>query len=168
MRAGQQLNKPKIICRAPLKVSRRLLTGRASFRQRLVAGVVFLLLAAFFGVLALAGHYKIGLWPFPCGFKQRYNLPCPGCGITTSVVAFAQGKIFEAFYIQPAAALLCCILVVAAFLAFLMAVFGVYFSFINRFFAEVKVRYIVLALIVIIAAGWAVTLARAIAANSQG
>jgi hypothetical protein len=155
MRAGQQLNKPKIIC-------------RASFRQRLVAGVVFLLLAAFFGVLALAGHYKIGLWPFPCGFKQRYNLPCPGCGITTSVVAFAQGKIFEAFYIQPAAALLCCILVVAAFLAFLIAVFGVYFSFINRFFAEVKVRYIVLALIVIIAAGWAVTLARAIAANSQG
>jgi hypothetical protein len=154
MRAGQQLNKPKIIC-------------RASFRQRLVAGVVFLVVAAFFGVLALAGHYKIGLWPFPCGFKQRYNLPCPGCGIITSVVAFAQGKIFEAFYIQPAAALLCCILVVAAFLAFLMAVFGVYFSFINRFFAEVKVRYIILALIIIIAAGWAVTLARAIAASSQ-
>ena len=155
MGAGQQLNKPKIIC-------------RASFRQRLVAGVVFLVVAAFFGVLVLAGHYKIGLWPFPCGFKQRYNLSCPGCGITTSVVAFAQGKIFEAFYIQPAAALLCCILVVTAFLAFLMAVFGVYFSFINRFFAEVKVRYIILALIIIIAAGWAVTLARAIAASNQG
>jgi len=155
MRAGQQLSKPKIIC-------------RASFRQRLVAGVVFLVVAAFFGVLALAGHYKIGLWPFPCGFKQRYNLPCPGCGITTSAVAFAQGKIFEAFYIQPAAALLCCILVVAAFLVFVIAVFGVYFSFINRFFAEVKVRYIVLALIVIIAAGWAVTLARAVAASNQG
>ena len=154
MGAGQQLNKPKIIC-------------RASFRQRLVAGVVFLVVAGCFGLLWLVGHYKIDLWPFPCGFKQRYNLPCPGCGITTSVVAFAQGKIFEAFYIQPAAALLCCILVVAAFLAFLIAVFGVYFSFINRFFAEVKVRYIILALIIIIAAGWAVTLARAIAASNQ-
>jgi hypothetical protein len=155
MRAGQQLNKPEISC-------------RASFRRRLVAGVVFLSVAGCFGLLWLAGHYKIGLWPFPCGFRQRYDLPCPGCGMTTSVLAFAQGKIFEAFYIQPAAALLCCILVFSAFLAFLMAVFGVYFSFINRFFAEVKVRYIVLTLIVIIAAGWAVTLARVIAANSQG
>ncbi len=81
-------------------------------------------------------------------------------------MAFAQGKIFESFYIQPAAALLCCVLIVVAFLAFLIAVFGVYFSFINRFFAEVKVRYIILALIIIVAAGWAVTLSRALAANN--
>jgi len=79
------------------------------------------------------------------------------------VVAFAQGKIFEAFYIQPAAALLCCVLVVVAFLALLMAVFGVYFGFLERFITEVKVRYIILALVIIIAAGWAVTLARALA-----
>jgi hypothetical protein len=99
MQANQQLNRPKIIC-------------RASFRQRLVAGIVFLVLAASFGLLALAGHYKITLWPFPCGFRQRYNLPCPTCWMTTSVIAFAQGKILESFYIQPAAALLCCLLVV--------------------------------------------------------
>ena len=166
MQISQQLNKVKVLCRAPLKVSRRLLTGRASFRQRLTAGLVFLVLAVFFGFLWLAGHYKIGLWPLPCGFKQRYDLPCPGCGVTTSVMAFAQGKIFESFYIQPAAALLCCVLIVVAFLAFLIAVFGVYFSFINRFFAEVKVRYIILALIIIVAAGWAVTLSRALAANN--
>jgi len=60
---------------------------------------------------------------------------------------------------------LCCVLVVVAFLALFTAVFGVYFSFIKRFFAEVKLRHIILALIVIIAAGWAVTLARALAAN---
>ena len=83
----------------------------------------------------------------------------------TSASAFAQGKILEAFYIQPAAALLCCVLAVSAFLALLMAVFGVYFGFIKRFFTEVKIRYIILALIVIIAAGWAVTLARALAAH---
>jgi hypothetical protein len=152
MQTSQQLNRPKNFC-------------RASSRQRLAAGLVFLVLSASFGVLALAGRYKIALWPFPCGFKQRYSLPCPGCGITTSTIAFTQGKIFEAFYIQPAAALLCCILVVAAFLTFLMAVFGVYFGFLNRFFTEVKIRYIILALIVIIAAGWTVTLSRALAAK---
>ena len=126
------------------------------------------MLAAFFGLFAVAGHYKITLWPFPCGFKQRYNLPCPTCGVTTSVVAFAQGKILESFYIQPAAALLCCVLAVSAFLAFFIAVSGIYFGFLNRFFTEVKIKYIILALIIIVAAGWAVTLARALAANNQG
>ena len=118
--------------------------------------------------LAAAGRIDIGWWlGGPCGFKQRYDLPCPTCGMTASALAFAQGKIFESFYIQPAAALLCCVLAVSAFLAFLIAVFGVYSGFLNRFFTEVKVKYIILALIVIIAAGWAVTLARALAANNQ-
>jgi len=153
MQPSQQLNRPKFF-------------RRASFHRRLTAGVVFLVLASFFGLLAFAGHYKIALWPFPCGFRQNYNLPCPGCGITTSAVAFAQGKIFESFYIQPAAALLCCVLVVVTFLAFLIAVFGVYFGFLERFFAEIKVRHIILAVIIIIAAGWAVTLSRALAAGN--
>ena len=82
--------------------------------------------------------------------------------MTTSAVTFVQGKIFESFYIQPAAALLCCVLAVMAFLALLTAGFGVYFSFVKRFFAKVKTRYIILTLIIIIAAGWAVTLTRAI------
>jgi hypothetical protein len=155
MQASQQLKKVKILC-------------RASPRQRLVAGLVFLMLAAFFGLFALVGHYKITLWPFPCGFRQRYNLPCPTCGVTTSVIAFAQGKILESFYIQPAAALLCCVLAVSAFLAFFIAVSGIYFSFLHRFFTEVKIKYIILALIIIVAVGWAVTLARALAANKQG
>ena len=153
MQASQQLNKLKII-------------QRASFRQRLTAGLVFLVVGASFSLFALAAHYKITLWPLPCGFKQRYSLPCPTCGMTTSALAFVQGKIFEAFYIQPAAALLCSILVVVAFLAFIIAVFGVHFSFLKRFFTEVKIKHITLALIVIIVAGWAVTLARVLAANS--
>jgi len=52
-----------------------------------------------------------------------------------------------------------------AFLAFIIAVFGVYFGFLERFFTEVKIKHIVLALVIIIAAGWAVTLARALAAH---
>ncbi len=59
------------------------------------------------------------------------------------------------------------IAVVVAFLALFTAIFGVYFEFIRRFFAQVKIRYIILALLVIIACGWAVTLARALAARGQ-
>ena len=157
MQASQQLNKSKYFCRALL-------------RQRVKAALVFLAVVAFFGLFWLAANGKIdiGRWLVPCGFKQKYGLPCPTCGMTTSVLAFVRGKVFGrdgAFYIQPAAALLCSVLVVVAFLAFLMAVFGVYFGFIKRFFAEAKIKYIILVLIIIIAAGWAVTLARALAAH---
>ncbi len=158
MQASQQLNKSKYF-------------RRASHRQRVKAALVFLAVVAFFGLFWLAANGKIdiGRWLAPCGFKQKYDLPCPTCGITTSVLAFVRGKIFGrdgAFYIQPAAALLCCMFLIIAFLAFLMAVFGVYFGFIKRFFAEAKIKYIILVLIIIIAAGWAVTLARALAAHN--
>jgi hypothetical protein len=39
------------------------------------------------------------------------------------------------------------------------------FRFVERFFAEVRLRYIILAIVIIIAAGWAVTLARALAGD---
>ena len=156
MQTSQQLNRPKILC-------------RASLRQRLTAGGVFLAAAALFGLLHLAAtgrvdmSRRLGL----CGFKQRYDLPCPTCSMTASALAFSQGKIFEAFYLQPTAALLCCVLAISAFLAFITAVFGLYFGFLSRFFNEVKIKYIILALIVIVAAGWVVTLARALAAKNQ-
>ena len=165
MRLSQQLNELKLTCLAPLKVSRRLLTGRASFRQRLAGGCFSLAVVALFVFFSLAGHGEIDLarWLNPCGFKQQYNLPCPTCGMTNSVIAFSKGEILESFHIQPASALLCCILVISAILAFIVAVFGVYFRFLKRFFNEVKVRHLIFALIVIITAGWAVTLARALA-----
>ena len=153
MQASQQLNKSKYFC-------------RASRRQRASSAVILLILLALFGLLWLAANYKISLSPYGCGFKQKYDLPCPTCGMTTSVFKFARGEIFGhngAFYTQPAIALLCSIMVVVAFLAFLIAVLGVYFRFFNRFFTEIKIKHIILALIIIIAAGWAVTLARALA-----
>jgi hypothetical protein len=152
MQASQQLNKPKAY-------------RRASSQERLTAGVVLLAVGALFGLFWASGRYKIKLWPFPCGFKQKYGLPCPGCGVTTSAVTFAQGRILDAFYIQPAGALLCSLLAISAFLAFLVAVFGIYFGFLERFFFKVKLTYIILAFIVVIAAGWVVTLARALAAR---
>lgn len=149
-------------------VGRLLSVSRASSGQRMVAAIICVAIVAFFGLFALAGYYKIdmGWWFGYCGFKQRTGLTCPTCGMTTSTLAFAQGRIFEAFYIQPACGLLCSIMVIVAILAFIIAVFGVYFRFIERFFTEVKLRYIILALVIIIVAGWAVTLARALAANN--
>jgi hypothetical protein len=85
--------------------------------------------------------------------------------MTTSALAFGRGNVFESFYIQPAAALMCSVLVATAFFAFLTSVFGVYFDFLKHFFAEVKVKYIILALAVVVAGGWAVTLTRALAAR---
>jgi len=155
MHASQQLNKPKFFY-------------RASSGQRKVSAIVCLGIIVFFAVFALAGHYKIDMGRLLgyCGFKQRYGLPCPTCGMTTATLAFAQGRILEAFYIQPACGLLCCVIVLAAIMAFIIAVFGVYFRFVERFFEEVKIRYMILALVVIIIAGWAVTFARALVENN--
>jgi len=115
--------------------------------------------------LAASGRIELVRWFGVCGFKQRYGLPCPTCGITTSALAFVQGQVWRAFWIQPAGGLLCCGLVAAAFFAFVTAVFGVYFAFLKHFFARVKVRDVILVLIVVIVAGWAVTLSRALAAG---
>ncbi|MCP4259018.1 MAG: DUF2752 domain-containing protein [Planctomycetes bacterium] len=133
------------------------------------AVIVFLAVVGFFGFFALTGHYNFDLGRVLgyCGFKQKYGLPCPTCGMTTATLAFSQGRIYEAFYIQPACTLLCCTMVLIALLAFLTAVFGKHFRFVERFFNEVKVRYIILSLIIIIAAGWAVTLAWALAESNS-
>lgn len=141
---------------------------RASSGQRMIAAVIVLAVAAFFGAFALAGryHFDIGRLTGYCGFKQAFGLPCPTCGMTTATLAFAQGKVLEAFYIQPACALLCCVIVTAALVALIVAVFGVYSRFVERSFTQIKLKYAILALIIIIAAGWAVTLARALAARS--
>ena len=135
---------------------------RAAYRQRFRAGIVFVVVAGIFLFLALAaaGRIDVELLFGPCGFKQDYDLPCPTCGITTSALAFVRGRIFESFYIQPAGGLFCGILLIAGFLAFLVSVFGVYFKILERFFNEVKIRYIILAIIIIVMAAWAVTLAR--------
>jgi len=127
--------------------------------------LIFLVILGFFVFCHLAGRGIIDIDRIvgPCGFKQRYGLPCPTCGMTSSALAFAQGKIIESFYYQPAGGLFCSALAVTAFLAFLVAVFGVYFRFLRRLFAEVTLVQVILAVITVILAGWAVTFARALA-----
>ena len=142
---------------------------RASKNQRLIAGSVFLgiLFVFLFGHLSASGYFDIGKMFGPCGFKQKYNLPCPTCGMTRSFLAFSKGEIVKSFLLQPAGGLFWVILVLTAFLSLIMCVFGVYFNFINQLLLEVKIRYIILFLIIVIACGWAVTLCRSIAEQSR-
>ncbi len=154
MRINQRFNNSKFFVRIPA-------------RRRFIAACIFLAIVCFFGAFAVAGYGKVdmGRWLGQCGFKQEYSLPCPTCGMTTAVLTFAQGDVIKAFYIQPAAGLLCMLIVAIAVLAFIAAVFGVYFQFVARFFSDIRARHIILALLIIILAGWAVTLARALAAK---
>jgi hypothetical protein len=150
------------------QVSDRKIFEKASARQRVVGLLLFSGVVCFFAVFVLEGAGKLEMdWVFtPCGFKQRFHLPCPACGMTGAVRAFAMGQFAHAFYIQPAGALFCSLLAMAAFLSFIVAACGVYFTFLRRLFAEVEIRYVVLAAIIVLAAGWAVTLARAFAGSN--
>jgi len=141
---------------------------RASARQRKIAALVALSVFALFTGLWLLQRvgFDFGLVFGLCGMKQRTGLPCPTCGMTTCVLAFARGDLLTAFYVQPAGAFLCTLLVVGAFFAFLISVFGVYFSAFDRLFAEIGIRYVIVGLLVILAAGWAVTMARALVAQT--
>jgi len=47
----------------------------------------------------------------------------------------------------------------------MIAVFGVYFSFLDRLFTRVKLRHVIVAAIVVFAFGWMVTMAKALMAR---
>ena len=138
--------------------------------MRVVAAFIFLIITAGFVVLLLEAHGKIrlGFLLGPCGFKQRYNYPCPSCGMTHSAVEFVKGNFYRSFYLQPAGFLLCLVFVISAFFSFIAAVFGIYCSFLRYVFKQSNIKYIVLAVTIILVAGWAVTLARAFVENRTG
>ena len=141
---------------------------KANRRQRLIAGAIFTAIACLFAVLWLGATDRIdlGVVLLPCGFQQKYELPCPTCGFTRSAQAFVRGELAEAFYVQPAAALICCGVAVGGFFALLTAGLGIYWHFFVQFWHNVKKGYIILALIIVIVGGWAVTLARALATSN--
>jgi len=140
----------------------------ASARQRKIAALIVVGVFGLFAGLWLLQRvgFDFGLVFGLCGMKQRTGWPCPTCGMTTCVLAFSRGDLLTAFYVQPAGAFLCTLLVVGAFFAFLTSVFGVYFSAFDRLLAELRFKYVVVGLLVILAAGWAVTMARALAAQT--
>lgn len=139
---------------------------RASISYRIAAGVIFILIASFFTYMFLGAKGTVDLRSRfgVCAFKQTYQLPCPGCGWTTSTLQFVQGQILDSIYTQPAAAVFSLLLTISAVIALLSACLGIRFSFLDRPFGVI-VKYVVIAVIIIIAGGWMVTLARALASN---
>ena len=150
MQTSQHLNKSKYFL-------------KATSRQRGIAAIVCVAITALFVILIFAAKGKIDIGKLlgPCGFRQQYDLPCPTCGITTSSILFVQGRIVESFYTQPVGALLCFLLVISVFLAFFITVSGVYLRFLQRLFAWIKAKYIILAMIILILAVWIVKLIQA-------
>lgn len=44
-------------------------------------------------------HEKLGLRP--CAPMRYWNVPCPGCGVTTSVTLASKGRLVDSFVNQP-------------------------------------------------------------------
>jgi hypothetical protein len=136
---------------------------RLTIQQRLLAALVLPSAAIVFAVLHFAALYKWVFYPFPCGFKVRFGLPCPTCGMTTSVLAFARGEILQSFYIQPATAAFCCIFILMGIFSIAAAICGTDWGIVR----SIKLKYIIVTLIILVAGGWAVTMARAIAGTGH-
>ncbi|NLW83818.1 MAG: DUF2752 domain-containing protein [Phycisphaerae bacterium] len=140
---------------------------KCSPKGRLIAAGVFLAVCGAWAVLWLSAneHLNLRFWLGICGFKQRYGLPCPGCGWTHAGQLFATGHPVQAFFTQPAAAFFCAAGVAAAIYALLMAVFGIDFGFPRRLLTAVGVKWLVIGAILVLLAGWAVVLVRTISSG---
>jgi len=130
---------------------------------RLIAAAIFLGVVCVFVLLWLGEkgiiplNYVFGV----CGFKQRYGLPCPGCGWTHAAEAFAAGDVVRSFQIQPAAAVFCGVAVLTAVLSLHTAIFGIY-SRLQRTLSDKRFwKYVLISLCVVVLLGWLVTLTSA-------
>ena len=147
---------------ASIKSKRSDLLGRCDRKQRIESTIIFLVifgLFCFFYCLAAGAVDAESLFG-KCGFKQHYNLPCPTCGFTTSISAFVKGNILSSFYIQPAAGIICLLLGILAVLSLLTACFAINFRFLPPL-RQWRAWYIITAVVILFAFGWAVTLIRA-------
>ncbi|MGH2272080.1 DUF2752 domain-containing protein [Anaerohalosphaeraceae bacterium U12dextr] len=95
-----------------------------------------------------------------CGFKQRYGLPCPGCGWTHSAQAFVTGDIRRSFVLQPAAMVFCVVSVIVWILALHTAVFGIHFRLWQVLLNPRFWKYVLICSGVVMLLGWVATLIR--------
>jgi hypothetical protein len=125
----------------------------------MLIGAILPAVVGMFAFLHVAAVYKFVFYPWPCGFKVQFGLPCPTCGMTTSVLTFARGDILHSFYIQPAAAVLCCMLIAVGIFAIIAAIAGTDWGLVR----SIRLKYSIVTFMVLIGGGWAVMLARTIA-----
>jgi hypothetical protein len=136
---------------------------KSTRQDRITFLVVFAIIGLLFAIFYLAKEGFVNLGPGGgCAFERNFGLPCPTCGFTRAISAFTEGKIIKAFYIQPAAAAICITLIWTAFFSLLSTALGVNFSFLPPVRLW-QLKHILLTIIIILTAGWAVTVARALA-----
>jgi hypothetical protein len=134
---------------------------------KLIAAAIFLGIACVFVLLRLGEkgtlqfRYVFGV----CGFKQRFGLPCPGCGWTRAAQAFAAGDVIRSLQIQPAAAVFCGVAVLAAILALHTAIFGIHSRLQQVLLRPCFWKYVIVGACVVILLGWLVTLAKTLSGN---
>ena len=135
---------------------------------RWMAGGIFAVITAGFGLLwaSANGHINLTYWFGICGFKQRFGLPCPGCGWTHAAQLFVTGHPLKAFILQPAAGFFCVVFLLTAIFALHCAFFGINSLFLQRIFCQKSVCFLLVAACFIIVAGWMVNLIRTILESS--
>ncbi len=138
---------------------------KATSGQRKGALVLFFASAIIFVGVGLleASQYDIGRFFMPCGFKVSHGLPCPTCGYTTALRAFATGHVVAAFKIQPAACMMCVALLTSGAIGFYVAVTGHYPHWLRKGLAQCRLKYVFLAFFLVVFLGWTVLLAQAYA-----
>jgi hypothetical protein len=63
------------------------------------------------GGLVLATTALVPVWTFvvpwlrPCIFRKLTGIPCPTCGATRGVLALMDGRVFDAFFLNPLVAI---------------------------------------------------------------
>lgn len=105
--------------------------------------------------------FDLGNLFWPCGFRARTGLPCLTCGMTRAIQAFCRGDLAAAFQLQPAAGLICLLVIAWGGMGLYVAISGHLPRFVQRFGNEFRWKWFLLMLGILLLAGWAVTFAQA-------
>lgn len=131
---------------------------RVGWYGRLIAAAIALACGAMLGLASqltpspggTGTHEQIGL--NPCQFHLRTGIPCPSCGMTTSVAYFAQGRLLSSLYVQPMGAAVAAIAVMAVWAGGYIALTGRAAHRIGRFIPGTMILW---GLIILAVAAWA-------------
>lgn len=94
-------------------------------------------------------HTELGLGA--CEFLARTHLPCPSCGMTTSVTLFAHGNLLASLWVQPMGMVIAAILAIAFWPLMYVALTG---KSVKRLLPVDSASYYLLALMFFAIAAW--------------
>jgi hypothetical protein len=95
-------------------------------------------------------HEQLGL--APCHFLEWTGIPCPGCGVTTSVALAVHGSFAASFWNQPFGLVVAIVVPVTAVFALVQHARG---RDLGALLGSLRPLWLVLAIGVACAAGWA-------------